>query len=82
VLVGPMAKRCEQVLRQVAAKYRAEIIAWEIMPDHVHGLVQVDPQWGIHRLVKNLKGVSSHPLPSGISTTEKEKSPTLNGGEP
>jgi putative transposase len=35
VLVGPIAKRCEQVLRQVAAKYQAEITALEIMPDHV-----------------------------------------------
>jgi putative transposase len=62
VLIGPMAKRCEQVLRQVAVKYRAEIITLEIMPDHVHGLVEVDPQFGIHRLVKHLKGVSSHAL--------------------
>ena len=62
VLVGPIAKRCEQVIRQTAKKYRAEIIALEIMPDHVHGQVEVDPQFGIHRLVKNLKGVSSHTL--------------------
>ena len=62
MLVGPIAKRCEQVLRQVANKYRAEIMALEIMPDHVHVLVEVDPQLGIHRLVKHLKGVSSHTL--------------------
>jgi putative transposase len=62
VLVGRMAKRCEQVMRQTAEKYRAEIIALEIMPDQVHGLVEVDPQFGIRRLVKNLKGVSSHTL--------------------
>ena len=62
VLVGPSAKRCEQVLRQVTNKYRAEIMALEIMPDHVHVLVEVDPQLGIHRLVKHLKGVSSYTL--------------------
>ena len=33
VLEGPIAKRCEQVLRQVAAKYQAEIFALEITPD-------------------------------------------------
>ena len=43
VLVGPIAKRCEQVIRQTAEKYRAEIIALEIMPDHVPVLVEVDP---------------------------------------
>ncbi|PYY11270.1 MAG: IS200/IS605 family transposase, partial [Acidobacteria bacterium] len=46
----------------MANKYRAEIMALEIMPDHVHVLVEVDPQLGIHRLVKHLKGVSSHSL--------------------
>ena len=62
VLEGQIAKRCEQILRQTAKKYRAEVIALEIMPDHVDLLVEIDPQFGIHRLVKNLKGVSSHQL--------------------
>lgn len=29
------------------------------MPDHVHLLVEVDPQFGIHRLIKLMKGRSS-----------------------
>lgn len=32
------------------------------MPDHVHLLVEVDPQYGIHRLVKEIKGLSSRLL--------------------
>ena len=64
--VGSIAKRCEQIIRQVAAKYDAEIIALAIMPDHVHLLCEVDPQFGIHRLVKNIKGVSSHSLCKGF----------------
>jgi putative transposase len=71
-----MAKRCAQLLRQVAAKYQAEIIALEIMPDHVHVLVDVDPQFGIHRLVKNLKGVSSHTLRQQFRTL-RSRLPTL-----
>jgi putative transposase len=62
VLEGAIAKRLAQSLKQTCKKYRAEIMAWEIMPDHVHLLVEVDPQFGIHRLVKSLKGVSSHDL--------------------
>jgi putative transposase len=76
VLVGVIAKRCEAVIRQVAEKYDAEITAIEIMPDHVHVLVEVDPQFGIHRLVKNLKGVSSHTLRQEFPTL-KSKLPTL-----
>ncbi|HEX4545274.1 MAG TPA: IS200/IS605 family transposase [Candidatus Acidoferrum sp.] len=62
VLEGPIVKRCRQVIRKTAAKVRAKVIALEIRPDHVHLLVEVDPQLGIHRLVKNIKGVSSHVL--------------------
>ena len=47
VLVGRIAIRCEQIIRQIAAKYQAEILAVEIMPDPVHVLVEVDPQSGI-----------------------------------
>ena len=32
------------------------------MPDHVHLLVVCDPQFGIHRLVKQIKGRSSQLL--------------------
>jgi putative transposase len=63
-------------MRQTAEKYRAEIIAWEIMPDQVPGLVAVDPQFGIHRWVKNLKGVSSHTLRQEFRTW-KSRLPTL-----
>ncbi len=34
----------------------------EIMPDHVHLLLEVDPQYGIHRVVKQMKGRSSRYL--------------------
>ena len=34
----------------------------EIMPDHVHLLIEVDPQFGIHKAVKLIKGRTSHHL--------------------
>ncbi len=34
----------------------------ETTPDHVHLLVEVDPQFGIHKLVKPIKGRSSRLL--------------------
>ena len=39
-----------------------EILELEIMNDHVHLLVEVDPQFGIHRFVKLAKGRTSHDL--------------------
>lgn len=76
VLQNNIAVRLEQVLRETCDKYQAEIIAIEIMPDHVHLLVEVDPQFGIHRLVKNLKGVSSRLLRQEFSYL-KSRLPTL-----
>ena len=43
-------------------EYHATIEELEVMPDHVHLLVHCDPQFGIHRLVKLLKGRSSRLL--------------------
>jgi len=54
--------RLKEIIRGVATERRAEVIELEVMPDHVHLLVEVDPQFGIHRLVRLLKGRSSRLL--------------------
>ena len=62
VLVEQVAKRLEQIIREVCQQHQAEVLSLEIMPDQVHLLVEVDPQFGIHRLVKLIKGRSSRYL--------------------
>lgn len=62
VLVGDVADRLKQVMIDTVKETTGEIIEMEIMPDHVHLLVEVDPQYGIHRLVKRIKGLSSRLL--------------------
>jgi putative transposase len=62
LLLGPIKTRLAGIIREVAKEKRAEIIEMEIMADHVHLLVEVDPQYGIHRLVKQIKGRSSRYL--------------------
>lgn len=54
--------RLKELIREVAAEHRADIFDLEVMPDHAHLLVEVDPQIGIHLWVKLLKGRSSHHL--------------------
>jgi REP-associated tyrosine transposase len=46
------------------------------MPDHVHLLVECDPQYGIHRLVKQIKGRSSRLLRQEFPSL-KSRMPTL-----
>ena len=62
VLVDGVDERFRQIARQVADELSFEIIEMEVMPYHVHMLLEVDPQLGIHRAVKRLKGRTSHDL--------------------
>ena len=39
----------------------------EVMPDHVHLLLDRDPQFGINRLVRSIKGLSAHLLRSELA---------------
>ena len=62
LLVGRIETRLNQIISEVCQEHQAEIEKLENMPDHVHLLVNVDPQFGIHRLVKLIKGRSSRYL--------------------
>ena len=54
-----MDERLKEIVAEVCAEKKADVEELEVMPDHVHLLVSVDPQFGIHRLVKAIKGRSS-----------------------
>lgn len=62
VLVNGADDRLKEIIRQVCLETRSEVLEMEVMPDHVHLLVEVDPQFGIHHLVKLIKGRSSRLL--------------------
>ena len=62
VLTPPIDERLEVILAEQIERWGQELIEMEVMPDHVHLLAGCDPQFGIHRLVKLLKGHSSHAL--------------------
>ncbi|HCA94932.1 MAG TPA: IS200/IS605 family transposase [Cyanobacteria bacterium UBA9226] len=62
VLINGVDIRLKQILQEVAAEFGATIREMEIMPDHVHVLVEVDPQLGIAKLLRYMKGRSSRLL--------------------
>jgi putative transposase len=62
VLVPPIDERLQTIILETIEKCGQELIEVEVLPDHVHVLVGCDPQFGIHRLVKYLKGTSSRYL--------------------
>ncbi len=76
VLVKGVDRRLKQILKEVAAEKKAELIEMEVMPDHVHLLLEVDPQYGIHRMIRHMKGRSSRLLRTEY-TWLKSRLPTL-----
>lgn len=64
VLTAPIDARLKELLESKAKDLNANILEMEIMPDHVHILISCDPQFGIHRIVKHLKGYTSRVLRS------------------
>jgi putative transposase len=62
VLVQGVDGRLKTIIREVVQERQADVLEMEVMPDHVHLLVSVDPQFGIHRLVRLIKGRSSRLL--------------------
>ena len=62
VLVNGVDRHLKEIIHPTAQEFRATVIELEVMPDHVHLLCEVDPQFGLHRLVRYLKGRSSRLL--------------------
>lgn len=73
---GPVDARFKEIAAEVCAEVGAEIIEIETTPDHVHLLVSVDPQFGIHKLAKLIKGRTSRYLRAEFPSLRR-RLPTL-----
>ncbi len=56
VLKEGLDVRCKELLQEIAEQYSFQIIAMEVMPDHIHLLVDCKPQFHISDMIKILKG--------------------------
>ena len=59
VLIDGVEKRLAEITQETCEELNVDLIELEIMPDHVHLLIEVDPQLGVHRVIKRIKGHSS-----------------------
>jgi putative transposase len=75
LLVGKIKMRLEKIIRDVALENDWEVIAKEIMPDHVHLFVGADTRTPPEIVVKRFKGRSSRHLRNEFP--ELLKMPTL-----
>lgn len=62
VLNDLVQKELKAIIQEVCQLRNSEILGMELKPDHLHLLVEVDPQYGIHRLIKEIKGKSARTL--------------------
>ena len=56
VLENGIDDRLKELIEEICTESDIQVIEMEIMADHVHLLIEVDPQYGIHRAVKQIKG--------------------------
>jgi putative transposase len=72
VLVGKVAERVRDVLRQVSMEHEIHIISGKVASDHVHMFISYRPQQAISKLVQYLKGTSSRILLQEFTHLQKQ----------
>lgn len=73
---GPVDTRLKEIIHELADETGSIIQELEVMPDHVHMLVSVDPQYGVGKFTRMCKGRSSRALRQEFPSL-KRRIPTL-----
>ena len=56
VLTNGVDQECKEMLQEIAQEYQFRILAMEVMPDHIHLLLDCKPQFFISDMIKIMKG--------------------------
>lgn len=62
VLRSEIAERFKEVVLTLQEKNNFRVVEMEVMPDHVHLLLDVDPTVGINIVISRIKGRTAHML--------------------
>lgn len=62
VLTDGVDERFKQLVLEKQREYGYEVLEMEVMPDHVHLLLDVNPQIGIAKVVSQIKGYTAFTL--------------------
>lgn len=76
VLVGKIADRLKELIIEKQAEFEYEVLDMEVMPDHVHLLLDVNPHTGVYSVVSKIKGYTSKQLREEFPELKK-RLPTL-----
>ncbi len=72
VMVGEIAKRTRELIRQICKANDVEILKGHISRDHIHLFVFIPPHLSVSKLVQQLKGKSSRKLLSEFKTLSRQ----------
>lgn len=56
VLTNGVDQECKEMLQEIAQEYQFRILVMEVMPDHIHLLLDCKPQFFISDMIKIMKG--------------------------
>ena len=62
VLREPIAERFKQIVMSMQEEQNFYVLGMEVMPDHVHMLLDIDPTIGVNVVVARIKGKTAHIL--------------------
>ena len=76
VLVDGIDKRIKELIIEKEDEYGYSVLDMEVLPDHVHLLLDVDPRIGIYKVCNKIKGYTSRIIRSEFPKIKK-RLPTL-----
>lgn len=62
ILTGPIRDRLMRIIWETAPDLECDVLALEVMSDHVHVFLSATPQWAPNQLIARIKGKSARLL--------------------
>jgi len=72
VLIGPVETRLKELLAEIATQYGLEILAVEVMREHVHLFVSAPPKFSPAEIVRLFKGITSRRLKEAFESLRRQ----------
>lgn len=76
MLTDGVDTRFKELVLEKQTEYQYTVVEMEVMPDHVHLLLDVNPKVGVFDVVNHIKGYTSHELRKEFPSL-KTRLPTL-----
>ena len=62
VLTNGIDERAKELINEKQAEYGYKVLGMEVMPDHIHLLLDINPKIGVYPVLAKIKGYTSHTL--------------------